>query len=153
MEDVAATRDETAQGVLSLRLLAAAGLAGIIVAIALLLSVQPNPAGLGTHHQLRLPPCGLLTFTGVPCPSCGVTTSMAHMARLQVLSALRVQPFGVVAFAIMLLSAVGLGATIIQGRGPMHWLQGLGINWSAFAIALGGLFLLSWIYKIIIICF
>lgn len=31
----------------------------------------------GTHRQLGLPPCTLKTITGIPCPSCGMTTTIS----------------------------------------------------------------------------
>lgn len=43
------------------------------------------PAGqgrtLGTHRQLGLPPCQFLVMSGLPCPSCGMTTSFALLMR------------------------------------------------------------------------
>ena len=43
----------------------------------------------GTHQQLGLPPCTVLDWFGIRCPSCGMTTSWAHMVRGQVLAAAR----------------------------------------------------------------
>jgi hypothetical protein len=44
-----------------------------------------NPDGTrranGTHQQLGLMECGFLKVTGVPCPSCGMTTSFALLIR------------------------------------------------------------------------
>jgi hypothetical protein len=34
-----------------------------------------------SHRQLGLPPCTFLEVTGVPCPSCGMTTSFALLVR------------------------------------------------------------------------
>lgn len=62
--------------------------------------LSPDPAGHGTHTQLGLPPCGFLFATGVPCPGCGLTTSFAHMIRLQVADAFSANPFGVLFFLV-----------------------------------------------------
>ncbi len=67
-------------------------------------SLTPDPAGHGTHTQLGLPPCGFLTVTGYPCPGCGLTTSFAHMIRLQVVGAARANPFGVPLFLVSLVT-------------------------------------------------
>ena len=45
-----------------------------------------------------IPPCPLLTITGVPCPLCGMTRSARAIMRLDLSSSLQFQPFGVVAF-------------------------------------------------------
>jgi len=44
-------------------------------------SLTPSPAGLGTHQQLGLPPCSILSITNIPCPTCGMTTSFSHFVR------------------------------------------------------------------------
>jgi hypothetical protein len=44
-----------------------------------------------------IPPCPLLTITGVPCPLCGMTRSARAIMRFDLLSSLQFQPFGVVA--------------------------------------------------------
>jgi len=36
-----------------------------------------RPLTMETHRQLGLPPCTFYEKTGVPCPSCGMTTSFA----------------------------------------------------------------------------
>jgi hypothetical protein len=43
--------------------------------------LPPSQSGMGTHQSLGLPPCGALVLWGVPCPSCGMTTSWAWFAR------------------------------------------------------------------------
>src|SRR5208337_4989119 len=57
--------------------------------------LTPRSAGHGTHEQLGLPPCSMLANTGWPCPSCGLTTSVAAMMHGQPAAAARAQPFGV----------------------------------------------------------
>lgn len=56
--------------------------------------LQPNPAGLGTHRQLGLPPCQFEQVTGIPCATCGCTTSFSHAANGSLLDAFLTQPFG-----------------------------------------------------------
>jgi hypothetical protein len=47
-----------------------------------------------THRQLGLPPCSFLEVTGVPCPSCGMTTSFALLMHADVLGSLRANCVG-----------------------------------------------------------
>lgn len=62
--------------------------------------LTPDPSGVGTHLQLGLPPCGLMSWLGFRCPACGLTTSFAHMARLAFLPALRAHPLGPLLFGL-----------------------------------------------------
>jgi hypothetical protein len=39
-----------------------------------------RPLSHGTHRQLGLPPCILNIATGLPCPACGMTTSISLLA-------------------------------------------------------------------------
>ena len=49
-----------------------------------------------THRQLGLPPCSFIVMTGLPCPTCGMTTAFAWMMHGHPLSALIAQPLGAV---------------------------------------------------------
>jgi hypothetical protein len=68
------------------------------VAMAAVLGVarwlEPAERGYGTHEQLGLPPCAFRALTGVPCPSCGMTTSFAYAVRGRLWSAAWTNPGG-----------------------------------------------------------
>lgn len=40
-----------------------------------------TPRRSGSHQTLGLPPCNFQQMTGMPCPSCGMTTSFALLVR------------------------------------------------------------------------
>lgn len=44
-------------------------------------TLEPDPRGYGTHERFGLPPCSFRLWWGLPCPSCGSTTSFAHFVR------------------------------------------------------------------------
>ena len=74
-----------------------------------LTSLRPAGAAmLGLAALLpRLPhhpglPCPLRTLTGVPCPLCGMATSVEAGVRFHLRSALAANPFGIVAIAVAL---------------------------------------------------
>ncbi len=80
--------------------------------------LEADPAGVGTHKQLGLGGCTVLTMTGWPCPMCGMTTTFTHMGHGHLFDAVATQPFGVVLYLITLGGfVVGLGA--LAGR--MWW--------------------------------
>ncbi len=43
--------------------------------------LEPDPRGFGTHQRLGLPPCTIRAVFGIPCPSCGMTTSFANITK------------------------------------------------------------------------
>ena len=63
-------------------LIAATCLAVLIVATRL----SPSPDGMGTHRALGFPGCQFLEHTGLPCPSCGMTTSFSWFVRGNVMA-------------------------------------------------------------------
>lgn len=60
--------------------------------------LTPAARGYGTHTELGLPPCNFLRLTHLPCPSCGMTTSFAWAARLELWKAFMANPFGLLLF-------------------------------------------------------
>ena len=81
--------------------------------------LKPDPSGFGTHAQLPgQGECGMLTVTGYPCPTCGMTTAFAHTVRLQWLRAMWVQPGGFVLALATCVVAVASLWSLIRGRAP-----------------------------------
>jgi hypothetical protein len=81
--------------------------AGLITVFTI--AVRLNPYGadgkartMATHRQMGLPPCTFYAMTGLPCPSCGMTTSFALLIRGDVLNSLRANAVGTVLAAFCL---------------------------------------------------
>src|SRR5262249_10810293 len=111
--------------------------------------LRPSPDGVGTHEQLGLPPCAFLHFTGIPCPACGLTTSVAHATRLHFSESILTQPFGFVVFLFAVLS-IPFSVYYIYRRVPTSALADLrGRKFTAYLMLC--LFILSWFYKIAVI--
>ena len=81
---------------------------GALAVLVLARVLEPDPRGFGTHTQLGLPPCAFAQLTGLGCPSCGLTTSFAHMARGQLTLALRAHGLGPLLF-VLTVACVPLG--------------------------------------------
>jgi hypothetical protein len=93
-------------------LLTAVGCLGVLVIAAM---ITPSPVGVGTHLDMPiagLQPCDFLARTGLPCPSCGMTTSFAWFARGNLLASLYIQPMG---FALALLAAAAFWVALYIG--------------------------------------
>jgi hypothetical protein len=122
----------------------------LVIAIAMWLT--PSEKGYGTHTQLGLGGCTMMTLTGWPCPMCGMTTTFTLMAHLRPIDAFFTQPFGVVLFSVTafgavvgwvdLLSAVGLNRRVLRWIGRFEQRLAIGL-----LIGMMG----GWIYKMIIL--
>lgn len=76
--------------------------------------------------------CPLLATTGVPCPLCGMTTSVVATTRLDFAGAVAANPFGPVAVAVVLWLLVD------RSR---RWLRAPSWVWATAAVA-------SWLFQL-----
>jgi hypothetical protein len=88
---------EPLPGWVRLGLLAAVAVVAGVFSVAYWIDPYRGGPGLrmGAHRQLGLPPCSFLDLTGVPCPSCGLTTSFAYTVRGDFSNGLRANWVGV----------------------------------------------------------
>jgi hypothetical protein len=131
------------------RLVALAVAALAVAPLVIAVNLRPSPSGVGTHLSMGFQRCAFLTQTGLPCPSCGMTTSFAHFVRGQWLASLYVQPGG---FFLALLCGALFWAALymaITAR-PIHRLVNqLPGGIKTLPIVLG-FFILAWGWKIFI---
>ena len=124
--------------------IALSAMSGVVLTIARVLS--PSPNGLGTHQQLGLPPCFFHQWTGIPCPTCGMTTSFAYTVRFHFYEAFVTQPFGMFACVLTVLM---IPTSFVLMRRRVPWMKLLTARGSdAVMYLLLALFALAWVYKI-----
>jgi hypothetical protein len=91
--DVELVADAPARLVLSVRIVLLCF--ALVFAVVLGIAVKLNPYRDGTtwtqatHTQLGLPPCQFFIVTGIPCPSCGMTTSFSLLMHGDLVNSLR----------------------------------------------------------------
>ena len=128
------------------RLYAAGTAAAAIAILVTAFRLQPDPRELGTHRQLGLPPCGFYVMTGLPCPTCGMTTAFALAVRGRVVHAIQALAAGfVLALATMVVAGLGLFTMVTGRRVALNWyrLNPVRLIW---LMSFG--FLLAWGLKI-----
>lgn len=127
-----------------LALLGAALLLAVLIASAF---ISPESKGHGTHEQLGMAPCPFLAATGIPCMTCGMTTSVSLASHGAPWRAIATQPVGAL---VALGAAVGFWAcmhvAVFGSRLGRITAPLLTPRWLSIAAALWGA---SWIYKII----
>ncbi len=109
--------------------------------------VGADDRGYGTHERLGLPPCGLMALAGIPCPGCGVTTSVALAAKGRFIDSFVNQPFGLL-FAF---GSVGFAfwSFWLHFRGRDLYAAAREFRLGRWGLLLGAAMCVSWIYKII----
>ena len=95
-----------------------------------------------THRQLGLPPCTFKELTGLPCPSCGMTTSFALLIRGDVGNSLRANAVGTLLAAFCLTMIPWGLATVVRGR-PL-FIQSMERTLTLVVVTLLTLMLLRW---------
>lgn len=92
------------------------------LALAMLLALvvagllEPDPRGHGTHQQLGLPPCTFFLLFGQRCPTCGMTTAWAHLAKGRLEAAAKAHVTGTVLAVLDLVGALWLLSVAWRGR-------------------------------------
>jgi hypothetical protein len=100
---------------------------------------------LATRWQLPLPPCWLRKLTGIPCPSCGCTRSLAAWANGDVEQALRFNPlFFALCVGLVLWLAVWLAEKSFGRKILADW-RGRTRRWPWWGMG-AVLLVLNWLY-------
>ena len=108
--------------------------------------VEPDARGYGTHERLGLPPCGFLVGTGLPCPTCGMTSSFALMMHAHPLDAVVAQPAGAILCLATLATMFVAMRVVVSGRMPLiRWEM---INPVHVMVTIGVLFMGAWGVKL-----
>lgn len=109
--------------------------------------VDPDPRGFGTHEQLGLAPCRMMEWAGIPCPGCGVTTSVSLLWHGSPWVSFVNQPFGFLMGLVVPLMA--LLAIVRHFRGRNLYAHAVALRWGPWLLSLGSMMLAAWAYKII----
>ncbi len=106
---------------------------------------EPDPRGLGTHEQLGARPCSMIRWFDLPCPGCGVTTSVTLATHGDFWASFANQPFGFLAFALGALFS--LWAPIAHFLGRNLYLDLMRVLSKRVMLGLLLFVLAAWIYK------
>ena len=110
--------------------------------------VDGTPRALSTHTQLGLPPCTFLVVTGLPCPSCGLTTSFSLMVHGDPFPSFRANPAGPILLLFTLF--VWFWSLWCMMRRQLFWSR----VWEfRLVLLLGGVFLLLLIKWLLFVVF
>jgi hypothetical protein len=108
--------------------------------------LTPNPKGISSHTGLGLSPCAFEERTGLPCPTCGMTTSFSHFVRGNILASFYVQPLGMILALLTTMTFWGGLYVAFTGR-PAYWLL-RSIQPRYYLIPLFVMIILAWAWKI-----
>ena len=125
--------------------LAACGL-GLAVLLVTAASLSPDPSGMGTHQQLGLRQCLMRQVVGIRCPSCGMTTSWAHMTRGNIVAAFKANCGGAL---LAVLAAISVPPLVVSAALGKWWPVNPNLKVAAtLAATVVGVTLLDWGYRL-----
>lgn len=133
-----------------LQRLVAAGVAmACLGALVIAATLTPSPTGVETHLALGFDRCGYLTRSGLPCPTCGMTTSFAYFVRGDLARSAVAQPMGaLLAFAATM--TVWAGAYVAVSGRPAHRLLRL-VPPRYYVLPLMALAVAAWAWKMYVV--
>ncbi len=97
--------------------------------------------------QEILPPCPFRAVTGIPCPSCGTTRSLVHLAHGDIAGSLILNPLFSLAMIIALLLFFARSARLPFNRSRIT-LTHTRREGTMLRAGMAGIFLANWIYLI-----
>jgi hypothetical protein len=111
---------------------------GVLLVAAMLQPYGDNggPLRYGTHRQLGLPPCHVQAVFGIPCPSCGMTTSISLCMHGDVAGAWDVNGAGVIVTAFSIASILWLAGIALVGWAPRSLTPDCTVQWLAISGAM-----------------
>ena len=109
---------------------------GLLVPLAVAAMLHPEPHGFGTHQQFGLPPCSFVVMFGRRCPTCGMTTAVAHLVRGQPREALRANVGGTMVGLLLLLGVAWLLLSAGRGKWLVRPPGNTLVVWLAVAVTL-----------------
>jgi hypothetical protein len=118
---------------------------GIVFAIALWLDpydADGLPLKMEAHRQLGLPPCTFFAVTGLPCPSCGMTTSFALLMHGDPWNSLKANAVGTLLAVVCLLFIPWSLACVFCKR--TVFIRSIEKTVTVLVLAFLGLMLLRW---------
>jgi hypothetical protein len=120
-------------------------LGGFVVAYRL----EPDPRGFGTHQRLGLPPCTIRAVFGIPCPSCGMTTSFANITKGRWRQAARANVSGLILALVCLVLIPWCWLSAFYGR--LCWVR-RPANLAVFLLLLvSGAATVEWMIRLLLI--
>ncbi len=127
------------------------GLAGVTLIGLLILgfAFAPDERGFGTHQQLGLQPCFPMEAWNVPCPGCGVTTSVSLAMHGEFWRSVVNQPFGFAVWLCFVLFV--LWAPVAHFRGRDLWADLQRLRYGPVLKAIGVFTAVAWIYKLALV--
>ncbi|OHB70079.1 MAG: hypothetical protein A2V70_16990 [Planctomycetes bacterium RBG_13_63_9] len=121
------------------------GLSGLLAVAAI---VEPDARGLGTHQRFGFPPCTFRVLFGRPCPSCGMTTSWAHLVRGQPVRAAECNAGGSLLGLLAVVSTPWLLISAARGRWLGWTPNSTVVAWVAVGVVL--VTLIGWAIRLVI---
>lgn len=112
-------------------LVLAAGVVGVFAIAAWLKPYEADgrPRLMATHSQLGLPPCNFVRLCGMPCPTCGMTTSFALLMHGDPVASMRANFAGTLLAVMLLVGTPWVVLSAVSGywrgvRWPERWILG-----------------------------